>query len=111
MSSSVALMAAGTPWLTSPRYTVLGLIALVGAIFISFFVPDTPMQARFLTDLEKVSLLEHVKMNQTGIENRRGFSFAQVREALLDFQPCVQLLIMILGVGGGEMVILWVRWG
>ena len=62
------------------------------------------MQARFITDQEKVSLIEHVKGNQTGIENKRHFSFAQVKEAFLDFQLWCQWLIMLLNGGGGGVI-------
>ena len=62
------------------------------------------MSPKFLSDQEKVSLLEHVKSNQTGIENRRGFSAAQLREAFTDFQLWAQWLIMLLEGGGGGVI-------
>lgn len=36
-----------------------------------FFLPDTPMKAIFLSEAEKVWLLRHVAVNQTGIESRK----------------------------------------
>lgn len=62
------------------------------------------MQARFLTNQEKVSIIEHVKGNQTGIENKRHFSWAQVKEAFLDFQLWCHWLIMLLNGGGGGVI-------
>ncbi|KAK3671771.1 hypothetical protein LTR78_008316 [Recurvomyces mirabilis] len=85
-------------------YIVLGLLTLVLATLIWFLVPDSPMSARFLNDQEKVSLLEHVKINQTGVENRRNFSWAEVREAFTDFQLWCQWLIMLLEGGGGGVI-------
>lgn len=58
------------------------------------------MQAFFLTSTEKVSLLSHVKTNQTGIENRR-FQSQQIKEAFTDWQLWGMWLIMLLEGGGG----------
>ncbi|THW39681.1 putative MFS transporter [Aureobasidium pullulans] len=82
-------------------FIVIGLITLVVAITIFLMVPDTPMAARFLTPNEKVALLEHVKENQTGIENTQ-FAWAQILEALLDPQVLGLFAIVFLqGTGGG----------
>lgn len=64
-------------------FLVIGLINVALGIFVVFFVPDTPMSARFLTNDEKVVLLEHIKVNQTGIKNRH-FHPRQLIEGLLD---------------------------
>lgn len=59
------------------------------------------MQAWFLTNEEKITLLEHVKGNQTGIENRH-FRPGQIKEALGDVQLWLMWLMLICeGVGGG----------
>lgn len=64
-------------------FLVLGLVNLVLGILVMFFVPDSPMQARFLTNNEKVVLLEHIRINQTGIENPH-FHSSQLLEGVLD---------------------------
>ena len=59
------------------------------------------MQARFLTEEEKMSLLEHIKINMTGVKGRH-FETGQLGEALLD--PALWALILIIflqGIGGG----------
>ncbi|KAF3769362.1 hypothetical protein M406DRAFT_65639 [Cryphonectria parasitica EP155] len=85
-------------------YIVLGLVTFVLSILVALLIPDTPMEAGFLSDQEKISLLEHVKTNQTGIGNRRSFSMAQLKEAFMDFQLWCQWLIMLLEGGGGGVI-------
>lgn len=73
-------------------YLVLGLTtSLVGVIGL-FILPKSPMTAKFLTDSEKVALLNHIAVNQTGIENRH-FKWRQLKEAVLDIQ--IWLLVAI----------------
>lgn len=63
----------------------LGLItSLVGVIGL-FILPSSPITANFLTDSEKVVLLNHITVNQTSIENRH-FKWRQLKEAALDIQ-------------------------
>lgn len=83
------------------RFLVLGLVTLTFSILILAFLPDTPMNAWFLTDEEKFALLEHVKSNQTGVEGRQLIP-RQLKEALLDLQVWLLFLIILLdGCGGG----------
>lgn len=82
-------------------FLVLGLFTVLVGVIVFYAVPDTPMTAYFLTSAEKVALLQHVKENQTGIENRH-FHPSQVLEALLDFQVWTVFFIVVLqSVGGG----------
>lgn len=76
-------------------YLLLGLLTVILGVLILFFVPDTPMKARFLNNEEKVALLEHVKVNQTGIVNRR-FHPKQVVEGLLDLGCWLLWIIVVL---------------
>ncbi|OBT72165.1 hypothetical protein VF21_10529 [Pseudogymnoascus sp. 05NY08] len=62
------------------------LIAMVPNGVIGFIIlPKSPMTAKFLTDSEKVALLNHIAVNQTGIENRH-FKWSQLKEIVLDIQ-------------------------
>lgn len=82
-------------------FLVLGLFTVVIGGLIVLLVPDTPMQARFFNDDEKVLLLEHVRSNQTGIVNRK-WETKQVLEALLDPQYWLMCgAILLQGTGGG----------
>ena len=78
-------------------------MTLAFALAILLFLPDTPMQASFLSNEEKVALLEHVKSNQTGIEGRR-FIPRQFKEALFDFQIWTIFVIVILDGSGGGVI-------
>ena len=82
-------------------FLVLGLVTLLLGGLIWLLVPDNPMSAQFLSPQEKVVLLEHVKVNQTGIENR-NFQPKQILEALLNFPVWAFFVIVIIqGIGSG----------
>lgn len=48
-------------------------------------VADNPMNAKFLTNEEKVIAIERVRSNQNGIENKH-WKMEQCKEALLDWK-------------------------
>ncbi|KAI5467653.1 major facilitator superfamily domain-containing protein [Mariannaea sp. PMI_226] len=82
-------------------FIVLGLITVVIGFSTFFFVPDTPMKAKWLSDAEKVALLKHVSVNQTGIESRK-FRPKEILEALCDPQLYLMLLsVVLLSVSSG----------
>ncbi|KAK4120285.1 MFS general substrate transporter [Parathielavia appendiculata] len=76
-------------------FVVLGVVTVVVGSCVVIFLPDTPMKARWLSDTEKVALLKHVSVNQTGVENRK-FRGKEIIEALLDPQVYLLLLAVIL---------------
>ncbi|KAI9659347.1 MAG: hypothetical protein M1821_001605 [Bathelium mastoideum] len=84
-------------------FLTLGLVTLIFALSILMFLPDTPMQARFLSNEEKVALLKHIKVNQTGVEGKR-FILSQFTEALRDFQIWALFIITILNGSGGGVI-------
>ena len=75
-------------------FLVLGVVTILVGMATFWFLPDTPMGARWLSDGEKVALLRHVSVNQTGIENRGRFRFAEIWEAVGD----PQIWLLTLGV-------------
>jgi len=82
-------------------FLTLGLFTAFFGVMIFLFVPDTPMKAKFLNEEEKAMLIEHIKVDQIGIENKR-FKPSQVLEALLDVQTwCVFLIIALQTSGAG----------
>jgi len=58
-------------------FVVLGLVTIVIGCVTVAFLPDTPMKARFLSEAEKVALLKHVAINQTGISNK-SYKLSQI---------------------------------
>ncbi|KAF2147957.1 allantoate permease [Myriangium duriaei CBS 260.36] len=66
-------------------FVVMGCITVVVGFFTLFFVPETPMKAKYLANHEKAALLRHIAANRTGVSNTR-FVAAQVIELLLDIQ-------------------------
>ncbi|KAM4062853.1 major facilitator superfamily protein [Hirsutella rhossiliensis] len=95
----VAPGAALAGWRT--MFVVLGCLTVVFGIATFLFLPDTPMKAPWLSDTEKVALLKHVSVNQTGIDTRK-FRASEVLEAVCD--PQIWLLIVsviLLSVSSG----------
>ncbi|KAI4116275.1 MAG: hypothetical protein LQ338_007742 [Usnochroma carphineum] len=76
-------------------FIVLGLVTVIIGFVTLFFLPDTPMQARFLSEAEKVMLLKHVAINQTGIRNKH-YKASQALEVLRDIQLWLMVLLTIL---------------
>ena len=76
-------------------FIVLGLVTVIIGVVTFFFLPDTPMKARFLSEAEKVALLKHVAVNQTGIQNKR-YRPSQILDVLLDLQLWLMTLLTIL---------------
>jgi len=76
-------------------FVVLGLVTVTIGFVTIFLLPDTPMKAHFLTEAEKVTLLKHVAVNQTGISNKK-FKPRHILEVLLDVQLWLMTLLTIL---------------
>ena len=93
--------AALSSWKT--MFLILGLLTGALGVFVLLFVPDNPMDARFLTNDEKVALLEHIKVNQTGIENKHFYP-GQLVEGLRDLGCWGIFLIIILQASGSGVV-------
>jgi MFS family permease len=72
-------------------FLVLGILTVLIGLATLLLLPDTPMKAPWLSDSEKVALLKHVSVNQTGIENKR-FRPKEIVEALLD--PQLYLIVI-----------------
>ncbi|KAL7924890.1 major facilitator superfamily domain-containing protein [Trichoderma austrokoningii] len=82
-------------------FVVLGCVTVIIGLSTFFLLPDTPMKASWLSSNEKVALLKHVSVNQTGIQSRK-FRPKEIVEALLDPQIYLLLLsVVLLSVSSG----------
>ncbi|KAI6781275.1 uncharacterized protein J7T54_004048 [Emericellopsis cladophorae] len=82
-------------------FITLGVVTVVIGLSTLAFMPDTPMKAKWLSNAEKVALLKHVSINQTGIESRK-FRPKQIVEALLDPQMwLLTVSVVLLSVSSG----------
>lgn len=62
-----------------------GIVSIFFGLFVLWWMPDSPMRAKCFTEKEKHEIVERVRDNQTGIQNRK-FKMEQVYEALRDPQ-------------------------
>lgn len=73
-------------------FLVFGLITIVVGTIVIIFLPDNPMNARFLSPAEKSVAIERLRVNKTGIENKT-FKPSQMWECIRD--PHMWLLSLI----------------
>ncbi|EGY23321.1 hypothetical protein VD0002_g6732 [Verticillium dahliae] len=64
-------------------FMVLGIATCVWAVFVGWFLPDSPMKAKCFDEDTKRLLIERVRANETGIQNKT-YKRHQVIEAVSD---------------------------
>ncbi|KAI0015915.1 allantoate permease [Xylariomycetidae sp. FL0641] len=69
------------PW--QLLFLVLGLVTVAWSLFIAWWLPDSPMKARCFDEDQKRLMVERVRVNETGIQNK-VYKRYQVFEALAD---------------------------
>lgn len=75
-------------------FITYGGFSVLWGIFVLFWMPDSPMKAKCFSEEDKKLMVERVRSNQTGIQNKR-FRAYQVKEAFLDPQLYCHMLIAI----------------
>ncbi|KAH3903711.1 hypothetical protein HBI56_233820 [Parastagonospora nodorum] len=60
-----------------------GLLTVVTSVFVYIYMPDSPMEAKFLNDQDKLIAVERLRMNQMGVASR-VWKWDHVFEAFLD---------------------------
>ncbi|KAI1824973.1 major facilitator superfamily domain-containing protein [Xylaria intraflava] len=73
-------------------FLAYGIISIFFGIFVSIYMPDSPMRAKCFTEEDKRLMVERVRDNQTGLQNR-VFKKTQVYDALTDPQTWCYALI------------------
>ncbi|KIM98412.1 hypothetical protein OIDMADRAFT_128217 [Oidiodendron maius Zn] len=73
-------------------FLVLGLTTCVWAVFIGWWLPDSPMKAKCFSEDEKRMMVERVRANETGIQNRT-YKRYQALEAVRD--PVIWLYVLL----------------
>ncbi|KAJ6013229.1 major facilitator superfamily domain-containing protein [Penicillium herquei] len=83
-------------------FLILGIVTCVWSFFIGALLPDSPLSAKCFSEEDKILMIERVRHNETGIENKE-YKKDQVLEALKDpFVWCCFMLIAVanLVIGG-----------
>jgi len=76
-------------------YYLLGGLAILVGIIVLVWLPDSPVNARILTEEERIASLERVRDDQGGTENKK-FKKEQVIETLLDVRTWLVVLATML---------------
>lgn len=69
-------------------FILIGILSFAWALFMIYFLPDSPMNAIYLNDKERYILTLRVMENKTGVQHNE-FKWYQVRHALLDIKTHV----------------------
>ncbi|RPD67708.1 MFS general substrate transporter [Lentinus tigrinus ALCF2SS1-7] len=88
----------GSPQIDLWKYIflILGAVSLVFSVVLWSFFPDSPVEARFLTQEEKVLAVKRVAEAKLGVKNKM-FKWYQVRHALEDPKTWLLLVATISG--------------
>ncbi|ORY61029.1 major facilitator superfamily domain-containing protein [Pseudomassariella vexata] len=86
------------------EFIIIGTLCCIRGIMIFFMLPSSPVTTKHLTADQKELVVERLRENQTGIENKTLKPY-QVREAFADYKLCflfaIALMQSIVNGGGG----------
>lgn len=66
-------------------FIAYGCLSVLWGIFVLCYMPDSPMRAKCFSEEDKKLMVERVRQNQTGLQNK-VFRREQVFEAFMDPQ-------------------------
>ncbi|CUA71692.1 putative transporter C1773,15 [Schizosaccharomyces pombe 972h-] [Rhizoctonia solani] len=73
-------------------FTLLGCITVIWGLFVFWWLPDSPMRATCFSPEDRMLMVERVRANETGIQNKE-FKWYQAVEALKDLKTWCFYLI------------------
>ncbi|KAF2008826.1 major facilitator superfamily transporter [Aaosphaeria arxii CBS 175.79] len=80
------------PW--KAVFLIFGACTVIWSAVVYFFLPDTPSNARFLNEEDRVKAIERVRENMTGIKSDE-WKWKQSFEAFLDIKVWLLFIIQI----------------
>lgn len=66
-------------------FLIFGAITICYGGFLFYYLPDSPLNARWLSDHERALAIERVRSNRTGVENH-VWKWSQFKECIMDIQ-------------------------
>ncbi|ERS98858.1 hypothetical protein HMPREF1624_04048 [Sporothrix schenckii ATCC 58251] len=82
-------------------FLFFGVITVAFSLVMYIFMPDSPVEAKFLNDADKVMAVERLRLNQMGVLSRE-WRWDHVREALVDIKTwCWTALIFSISIPSG----------
>ncbi|KAL4982145.1 major facilitator superfamily domain-containing protein [Aspergillus falconensis] len=75
-------------------FLLCGLLTVAYSLVVLIFMPDSPMEAKFLAEREKVIAVERLRANQMGIISRE-WRWDHVWETLLDVKTWIWFFLII----------------
>lgn len=75
-------------------FIAYGCISVVWGFFVGWWMPDSPMRAKCFSEEDKRLMIERIRDNQTGVQNK-VFRREQMIEGLLDPQTWCYCLIAV----------------
>lgn len=75
-------------------FLTYGCFSVLYGFFVLWWMPDSPMRAKCFSEDDKHLMVERVRSNQTGLQNKK-FRTEQAKEALMDPQIWCYCLIQV----------------
>ncbi|KAI1334355.1 MFS general substrate transporter [Xylariaceae sp. FL0016] len=69
------------------------LTFIFGVVFV-FFMPDSPMEAKYLTEREQIIAVERLRANQMGVASRK-WRWDHVKETFMDFKTLLWFVLIV----------------